>query len=50
MVQVKIFSAETYKKVQDGFNEWIENENPDIVETKVSESNDTYTLLVFYRI
>jgi acylphosphatase len=50
MVQVEIFSAGTSKKVQDDFNEWIENENPDIVETKVSESNDTYTLWVFYRI
>ncbi|MES5113927.1 hypothetical protein [Lactobacillus gasseri] len=50
MVQVEIFNAEKPDEVRTEFNEWIENENPDIVETKVSESAKSYTLWVFYRI
>ncbi len=30
--------------------EMIQSENPDIIETKVSESAKSYTLWVFYRI
>ena len=33
MVQVEIFSAENPAEVRTQFNEWIENENPDIVQT-----------------
>lgn len=50
MVQVEIFSAENPAEVRTQFNEWIQNENPDIIETKVSESAKSYTLWVFYRI
>jgi hypothetical protein len=50
MVQVEIFNAKKPNEVRVKFNDWIENENPDIVETKVSESAESYTLWVFYRI
>ena len=50
MVQVEIFSAENPAEVRTQFNEWIQNENPDIIETKVSESTKSYTLWIFYRI
>lgn len=50
MVQVEIFNAKNTDEVRTKFNDWIEQENPDIVETKVSESANSYTLWVFYRI
>ena len=50
MVQVEIFNAEKPDEVRNQFNDWIEQENPDIVETKVSESANSYTLWIFYRI
>jgi hypothetical protein len=50
MVQVEILNAENPEEVRTQFNEWIQNENPDIIETKVSESAKSYTLWVFYRI
>ena len=50
MVQVEIFNASNPEEVRTQFNYWIEQENPDIVETKVSESAKSYTLWIFYRI
>lgn len=50
MVQVEILNASNPEDVRTQFNNWIEQENPDIVETKVSESAKSYTLWVFYRI
>ncbi len=50
MVQVEIFNASNPEEVRTQFNEWIQHENPDIIETKVSESAKSYTLWVFYRI
>ncbi len=50
MVQVEIFNASNPEEVRTQLNEWIQNENPDIFDTKVSESAKSYTLWVFYRI
>ena len=49
MVQVEILNAENPEEVRTQFNEWIQNENPDIIETKVSESAKSYTLWASYR-
>lgn len=50
MVQVEIFNASNPEEVRTQFNDWIEQENPDIVETKVSEGAKSYTLWIFYRV
>jgi hypothetical protein len=48
MLQIKIFNDEDTKRIENDFNNWIEEESPRIVEWRVSEDLSSKTLWVMY--